>query len=206
MYLPAADGSCHFDYDGYGSIGTGMFSGNVGGVSFSSLAEMQTLTTEAHGVELDLAAFEEAITFPSDPLTLAVPPTLTLAANGAAIDQGEPLGNINDGFAGTAPDLGAYELGQTLPVYGPGGSVGGQGGSAGSGGGATGGTGGGGTTGGSGGVPPTGGTGPGAVDGAEEDEGCGCLLPGGDRPSRTGVLLLAVLIGLGRRRGNARRR
>ena len=27
--------------------------------------------------------------------------------------------NVNDGFTGRAPDLGAYELGQPIPVYGP---------------------------------------------------------------------------------------
>jgi hypothetical protein len=29
------------------------------------------------------------------------------------------LPNVNDGFSGKAPDLGALELGQQLPVYGP---------------------------------------------------------------------------------------
>jgi hypothetical protein len=27
--------------------------------------------------------------------------------------------NVNDGFAGSAPDLGALEVGQPLPIYGP---------------------------------------------------------------------------------------
>jgi hypothetical protein len=46
---------------------------------------------------------------------------LRLVAGTNAIDQGAVLPNINDGFAGSAPDLGAYELGQSIPVYGPGG-------------------------------------------------------------------------------------
>ena len=29
------------------------------------------------------------------------------------------LPNVTDGYAGTAPDLGAYEVGQELPTYGP---------------------------------------------------------------------------------------
>ena len=37
----------------------------------------------------------------------------------AAIDRGVVLPNINDGFAGKAPDLGALEAGQPLPIYGP---------------------------------------------------------------------------------------
>jgi hypothetical protein len=42
-----------------------------------------------------------------------------LRAKSAAIDAGMVLPTINDGFAGKAPDLGAYEFGQTLPDYGP---------------------------------------------------------------------------------------
>lgn len=37
----------------------------------------------------------------------------------AAVDVGQVLPNINDGYAGKAPDLGAYEAGAVLPVYGP---------------------------------------------------------------------------------------
>ncbi|HSS14218.1 MAG TPA: hypothetical protein VLL04_10010, partial [Rhizomicrobium sp.] len=36
-----------------------------------------------------------------------------------AIDKGTALPTITDGFAGGAPDLGAYELNQPLPHYGP---------------------------------------------------------------------------------------
>ena len=40
-------------------------------------------------------------------------------ARSAALDQGVPLPNFSDGFAGRAPDLGCCELGQPLPQYGP---------------------------------------------------------------------------------------
>ena len=36
-----------------------------------------------------------------------------------AVDAGLRLANINDDFTGQAPDLGAYEVGKPLPVYGP---------------------------------------------------------------------------------------
>lgn len=42
-----------------------------------------------------------------------------LRPNAAAVDAGCLLPNINDGFTGKGPDLGALELGQPLPVYGP---------------------------------------------------------------------------------------
>ncbi len=42
-----------------------------------------------------------------------------LKPGSAAIDRGVNLPNVNDGFTGQAPDLGALELGQTPPHYGP---------------------------------------------------------------------------------------
>jgi hypothetical protein len=42
-----------------------------------------------------------------------------LKSDTAAVDAGCILPNINDGFTGEAPDLGALEVGQSLPVYGP---------------------------------------------------------------------------------------
>jgi hypothetical protein len=44
---------------------------------------------------------------------------MTLSAGCTAVDAGVILPNINDSFSGSAPDLGAYERGQPLPVYGP---------------------------------------------------------------------------------------
>jgi hypothetical protein len=42
-----------------------------------------------------------------------------LRPGSAAIDRGVPIPNVNDGFTGAAPDLGALEAGRPLPVYGP---------------------------------------------------------------------------------------
>jgi hypothetical protein len=42
-----------------------------------------------------------------------------LKPGSAGIDRGVILPNVTDGFAGQAPDLGALELGQTPPHYGP---------------------------------------------------------------------------------------
>ena len=44
---------------------------------------------------------------------------LRLAVGSPAVDRGETLPNINDGFKGNAPDIGALELGDLLPHYGP---------------------------------------------------------------------------------------
>ena len=42
-----------------------------------------------------------------------------LKAGSAAVDRGVPIPNITDGFTGQAPDLGALEVGQPAPIYGP---------------------------------------------------------------------------------------
>jgi hypothetical protein len=42
-----------------------------------------------------------------------------LKPGSAAIDRGVALPNVTDDFAAKAPDLGAVEAGQPLPIYGP---------------------------------------------------------------------------------------
>jgi hypothetical protein len=42
-----------------------------------------------------------------------------LKPDAVAVDKGCMLPNINDGFTGQAPDLGALEVGQPMPHYGP---------------------------------------------------------------------------------------
>ena len=41
-----------------------------------------------------------------------------LKPNARVVDKGVALPNINDGFNGKAPDLGAIEAGTEMPVYG----------------------------------------------------------------------------------------
>ena len=42
-----------------------------------------------------------------------------LKAGSAGVDKGKLIPQVTDGYAGEAPDLGAVELGQPLPHYGP---------------------------------------------------------------------------------------
>jgi len=44
---------------------------------------------------------------------------LRLKPQSRAVDAGLVLPNLNDGYSGNGPDLGAYELGQAMPHYGP---------------------------------------------------------------------------------------
>ena len=62
--------------------------------------------------------FAQPVAFPVDE-ERHEPPDLRLRPGSAAVDAGVRLPNVNDGFTGSAPDLGAYEVGQELPVYGP---------------------------------------------------------------------------------------
>jgi hypothetical protein len=136
--LADADATCSFDYDGLGSIDTGKFEGKIGDARFSSVETMRSSTTEVHGVQVDMSVFAGQVAFPSNPFPAAAAPDLRLAGGSAAVDKGLAIPGINDGFAGTAPDLGAYEAGDTLPFYGPrtagSGGSGGAGGTSGSGG------------------------------------------------------------------------
>jgi hypothetical protein len=118
--VPDADATCDLNFDGYASVGTGEFSGNIGGNRFSSLSEMRSTTTETQAVEVTLDIFADVVPFPSSgPFPERPIPDLSIWAGSAAADQGEVLPNVNDDFAGVAPDLGAYEAGQNLPHYGP---------------------------------------------------------------------------------------
>lgn len=72
-------------------------------VNYANLAALQALPgLEGHGVQA--------------PPQLVAPAAgdFRLAAGSAAIDRGTVLPGINDGYAGAAPDLGAFEFGDTI--------------------------------------------------------------------------------------------
>jgi cysteine-rich repeat protein len=118
--LAAADATCSFDHDGFGSIGTGTFQGRIGSSTFASLAELRSRTTEQHAVQVDMSVFAQPIAFPAaGPFPELAAPDLRLATGSPAVDAGLPLDNVNTGYAGSAPDLGAHELGSAQPHYGP---------------------------------------------------------------------------------------
>jgi hypothetical protein len=91
--------------------------------SFATLAEFQKATgQEAHGIELDYDIFENLV--PPDPARRhdvyhSMDLNFQLKANSKAVDAGVVLPTINDNFTGKTPDLGALELNQKEPHYGP---------------------------------------------------------------------------------------
>ncbi len=94
---------------------------------FKTLAELAAATgQETHGIEIDYDVFE-SLQPPNPPPNAgtygkpydAGDLNFRLKAGSSAVDAGMRIPNVNDGFTGRAPDLGASELGQPLPVYGP---------------------------------------------------------------------------------------
>ena len=90
---------------------------------YASLAQYSAATSQdSHSVLVDYEIFVNVPALGRDnPQRLYDPAAVdfSLKAGSAAMDAGVRLPNINDGFSGSAPDLGAYERGQPLPHYGP---------------------------------------------------------------------------------------
>lgn len=217
-WTAAIDGGI-FDHNGYFPDG-GFWMGVVGGTNriYASFAEMQASgEVETNGVLLGEPIFAAGFVGPADPMAQASAQSFALAAGSNAVDAGGVLPGINDGFVGSAPDLGAAESGCPAPVYGPRpeGQEGvtnkiacspddpnpGTGGGPGSGaGGAGSGTGSGSGTTGAG----TGGSGGGAS--AEGDEGCGCEVVGTSAAGPWWALACAAIAGSFARMRSRRRR
>jgi hypothetical protein len=115
------------DYDGFNRQQTNLVKYNA--VAYKTLpAFFAGAGQEQHGVEVALGEFVRGV-WPVHPEwewaqgygTPYSPADfdLQLTAGSVAVDRGQVLPNINDGYAGASPDLGCYERGQTLPWYGP---------------------------------------------------------------------------------------
>ncbi|MBT3201228.1 MAG: hypothetical protein HN350_15110, partial [Phycisphaerales bacterium] len=112
---------CDFDYDGFGGQWKQFL--KFDRVRYKTMeAARKSAPVYRNAIRVNPATvFASGVKPPGDPkakFDLQVN-DLRLKANSAAIDAGAVLPNINDGFAGKAPDLGAYELGAKAPHYGP---------------------------------------------------------------------------------------
>ncbi|MGH9160830.1 MAG: right-handed parallel beta-helix repeat-containing protein, partial [Vicinamibacteraceae bacterium] len=115
IYAPETDPTNDFDYNGVGTHGT-PFSGRLGSLLFFTFAEMEQRLT--HTTRVDMNVFDD-VEFPDPPIPARDAPHLGLKRGRVAVDAGIRLPNVNDDFAGGAPDLGAYELDRPVPHYGP---------------------------------------------------------------------------------------
>ena len=106
--------------------------GNAGSIPgfemrrYATLAEYSKAThQDEHSVLVDYDIFENVRRLDArdlkrvQQLYKAEDSDFRLKPGSAAVDKGVALPNITDGFAGNSPDLGALELGQAPPHYGP---------------------------------------------------------------------------------------
>ena len=91
-----------------------------GGVLYASVTALAAATgLETGGRRIHRGGCFATFDVPG-PAPVPIPAQLmTLSPGCEAIDAGGILPNINDGYAGVAPDLGAYESGQSPPQFGP---------------------------------------------------------------------------------------
>jgi hypothetical protein len=115
------------DYDGYNRQQSNLVKYN--NVAYSTLPAFYAgAGEEQHGLEVTLNEFVKAppLVHPEWdwPQGYGAPYApadidLELTSSSVAIDRGEVLPNINDGYVGGAPDLGCHERGAPMPSYGP---------------------------------------------------------------------------------------
>lgn len=90
---------------------------------FRTLAEYSEATGhDVHSVVLDYDIFENGSALTTENpgrLHDAKDSDFRLRAGSKAVDAGMILPNVNDGYRGRLPDLGAYERGEAVPHYGP---------------------------------------------------------------------------------------
>jgi len=86
---------------------------------YETLDEIRAVTgQDQHSRMVDYDVFKDLKPSKSPAINIDENKNYELNPKGAAVDAGIPLANINDGFTGKAPDLGAWELGKPIPAYG----------------------------------------------------------------------------------------
>jgi hypothetical protein len=127
--LRFASTDCRLDYNGHrvapGDEATFEVSNRAGksGQAGSLAALAQQTGYAAHSITVpDYGIFRSVAAEPFGPRGSLFYPKdfdLSLKPDSAAVDAGTVIPNVNDDYTGQAPDLGAYEVGKPLPVYGP---------------------------------------------------------------------------------------
>ena len=112
--------NCDFDYDGFSGQWKTFLKWNKKRYVTMEDAKADGIYSHAVHIKKKLI-FRSGITAPnhSDTQFKTRNNDLRLKAKNRAIDSGIVIKNINDGYRGKSPDLGAYELGLPLPHYGP---------------------------------------------------------------------------------------
>ncbi len=108
----------NLDYDGF-DWGNHVY-GFKWGERYSTLADFSDATGfQQHGIRIKKEDCFAELNIPWEPPASMPKQFMTLKSTCNAVDAGTVLAGINTDFAGSAPDLGAYEYGSLLPQYGP---------------------------------------------------------------------------------------
>ncbi len=112
------DWRTNLDYDGF-DWGNYQY-GFKWGQRYTDLNSFSQETgLQQHGIKVDKNNCFTSLNIPHSPPTSMPKQYFTLKPSCNAVDKGIALPNVNDGFTGGGPDLGAYEVGANLPHYGP---------------------------------------------------------------------------------------
>ncbi|NND06510.1 MAG: hypothetical protein HKN87_09020 [Saprospiraceae bacterium] len=109
-----------FDYDGF-DWGNYTYAFKWSNVRLNTIADFTAQTgQEVHGIEIDYDVCFEHLNYTSsgnavDSFHIEYN---TLVPNCDAVDAGIVITGINENHMGSHPDLGAYEVGKSLPMYG----------------------------------------------------------------------------------------
>jgi hypothetical protein len=117
IWLPGAKEPIDIDYDAVGTY-LSPLAGQVGDVKFNGFDDMRNKTTEKHAVQVDMTVFN-GVVFPNPPHPEREVPDLRPLPGSVVIDAALLIPNVNDDYTGDGPDMGAYEAGQDMPIYGP---------------------------------------------------------------------------------------
>jgi len=116
-HLP--DWRTYLDYDGF-DWGSATYAVKWAGERYPLLTDFSQATgLQTHGVRIDRNSCFTQYEIPLAPPAPMPFQHMSLKPDCNAVDAGVLLANINDGYAGNAPDLGPFELGAKLPHYGP---------------------------------------------------------------------------------------
>ncbi len=108
----------YLDYDGF-DWGNYIYAFKWGD-RLDDLVDFQNLTgQELNAIRIDRSTCFSSFDIPGPPPISVPPQYLSLNPGCNAVDAGLVLANINDGYTGTAPDLGAHEINATPWQYGP---------------------------------------------------------------------------------------
>ncbi len=116
----APDWRTSLDYDGF-DWGSSDFAFKWGdSIRYPTLGDFQVATgLQPNAIHINKNTCFEAFNIPSAPPASMPFQHMSLKKSCNAVDAGVLLPNINDRFSGNAPDLGPYEVGASLPHFGP---------------------------------------------------------------------------------------